>query len=83
MVGAIVRTARDFYRRPPAIYPVAPWIGAPYHELADPLEIPLINAGMGSAESQFHAPDEAVKVDDYCAGVEFTARLFGELAGAI
>jgi len=83
MVEAIIRTGRDFYRTSPAIYPVAPWIGAPYHELADPLGIPLINAGMGSAESQFHAPDEGIKVDDYCAGVEFTARLFGELAGAI
>jgi acetylornithine deacetylase/succinyl-diaminopimelate desuccinylase-like protein len=62
---------------------VAPWIGAPYHELAEPLGIPLINAGMGSAESQFHAPDEGLKVDDYCAGVEFTARLFGELAQVI
>ena len=83
MAGAIIRTARDFYGRPPAIYPVAPWIGAPYHELAGPLGIPLINAGMGSAESQFHAPDEGIDVDDYCAGVEFTARLFAELAGAI
>jgi len=83
MVAAIIRTARDFYRKSPAIYPVAPWIGAPYHELADPLGIPLINAGMGSAESQFHAPDESIRVDDYCAGVEFTARLFGELAQAI
>ncbi|HLY22711.1 MAG TPA: M20/M25/M40 family metallo-hydrolase [bacterium] len=83
MVAAIIRTGRDFYRTSPAIYPVAPWIGAPYHELADPLGIPLINAGMGSAESQFHAPDEGIKVDDYCAGVEFTARLIGELAGAI
>jgi len=83
MVEAIIRTGRDFYRTSPAIYPVAPWIGAPYHELADPLGIPLINAGMGSAESQFHAPDEGIKIDDYCSGVEFTARLFGELAGAI
>ena len=83
MVDAIVRTGRNFYRTAPAIYPVAPWIGAPYHELADPLGIPLINAGMGSAESQFHAPDEGIRVDDYCAGVEFTARLFGELATAI
>jgi len=83
MVEAIIRTGRDFYRTSPAIYPVAPWIGAPYHELAQPLGIPLINAGMGSAESQFHAPDEGIKVDDYCAGVEFTARLFGELANAI
>jgi acetylornithine deacetylase/succinyl-diaminopimelate desuccinylase-like protein len=83
MVGAIIRTGRDFYRTTPAIYPVAPWIGAPYHELAEPLGIPLINAGMGSAESQFHAPDEGLKVDDYCAGIEFTARLFAELAAAI
>jgi acetylornithine deacetylase/succinyl-diaminopimelate desuccinylase-like protein len=82
MVEAIIRTGREFYRVSPAIYPVAPWIGAPYHELAEPLGIPLINAGMGSAESQFHAPDEGIKVDDYIAGVEFTARLFGELAGA-
>lgn len=83
MVEAIIRTGREFYRTAPAIYPVAPWIGAPYHELAEPLGIPLINAGMGSAESQFHAPDEGIQVDDYCAGIEFTARLFGELASAI
>ena len=83
MVDAIIRTGRDVYRTAPAIYPVAPWIGAPYHELAEPLGIPLINAGMGSAESQFHAPDEGIRIDDYCAGVEFTARLFGELATAI
>jgi acetylornithine deacetylase/succinyl-diaminopimelate desuccinylase-like protein len=83
MVEAIVKAGGDFYRTPPAIYPVAPWIGAPYHELAEPLGIPLINAGMGSAESQFHAPDEGLRVDDYCAGVEFTARLFGELAQVI
>jgi acetylornithine deacetylase/succinyl-diaminopimelate desuccinylase-like protein len=83
MVQAIMRTGREFYGRPPAVYPVAPWIGAPYHELADPLGIPLVNAGMGSAESQFHAPDEGIALDDYIAGVEFTARLLGDLAGVI
>jgi acetylornithine deacetylase/succinyl-diaminopimelate desuccinylase-like protein len=83
MVQAIIRTGREFYGTPPAIYPVAPWIGAPYHELADPLGIPLVNAGMGSAEAQFHAPNEGLNIGDYGAGVAFTAALFGDLAGAI
>jgi acetylornithine deacetylase/succinyl-diaminopimelate desuccinylase-like protein len=83
MVDAIVRIGAEVYGRAPAIYPVAPWIGAPYHELAEPLGIPLVNAGMGSAESQFHAPDESIRIEDYYVGIKFTARLYGELAGVI
>jgi len=82
MVDVIARAARAFYHEDPVIYPVAPWIGAPYRELAQPLNVPLINVGIGSAESRFHAPDEGIEVDDYCAGIEFMARLFPALAAA-
>jgi len=82
MVGVIARAARAFYHEDPVIYPVAPWIGAPYHELAQPLNVPLINVGIGSAESRFHEPDEGIEVDDYCAGIEFMARLFQAFGAA-
>ena len=40
MVGIIARTIREAYHQEPVIYPVAPWIGAPYYELAQPLNVP-------------------------------------------
>jgi len=82
LVGVVARAATEFYRQPPVVYPVAPWVGAPYHELAHPLNVPLINVGIGSVESRFHAPDEGIELEDYAKGIEFMARLFPALADA-
>ena len=82
LVGVVARVATEFYRQPPVVYPVAPWVGAPYHELAHPLNVPLINVGIGSVESRFHAPDEGIELEDYAKGIEFMARLFPALADA-
>jgi acetylornithine deacetylase/succinyl-diaminopimelate desuccinylase-like protein len=79
-VGMIIRSTHSFCGQEPVIYPVAPWIGAPYHELADPLGIPLVNVGLGSAEARFHAPDESIDLDDYVESIKFGARLFQDFA---
>jgi acetylornithine deacetylase/succinyl-diaminopimelate desuccinylase-like protein len=76
----IIRSTHTFCGQDPVIYPVAPWIGAPYHELAEPLAIPLVNVGLGSAESRFHAPDESIGLDDYLESIKFVARLFQDFA---
>ena len=77
----IIRSAREFLGEEPVVYPVAPWIGAPYHELADPLGIPLVNVGLASADSRFHAPDESLDLDGYIESIKFAARLFHDFSG--
>ncbi len=79
-VRMIIRSTHSFCGQEPVVYPVAPWIGAPYHELAEPLGIPLVNVGLGSAGARFHAPDESIELDDYIESIKYAARLFKDFA---
>src|SRR5207302_4283506 len=79
-VGVVRGAIADFYRQEAVVLPQAPWIGAPIHELSQPLGIPLINAGIASVESMAHAPDERIRLRDFREGIKFMARLIGEFA---
>jgi acetylornithine deacetylase/succinyl-diaminopimelate desuccinylase-like protein len=69
---AAVAAARDVFAEPPAISPMMIGTG-PMYPVASILGIPTVSpAGVCRPESNIHAPNENVRVDDFLRIVEYT-----------
>jgi acetylornithine deacetylase/succinyl-diaminopimelate desuccinylase-like protein len=77
---AAVAAARDVFSEPPAISPMMIGTG-PMYPIASTLGIPTVSpAGVCRPESNIHAPNENVRVDDFLRIVEYTAEWLKRLA---
>ncbi|MBV9168711.1 MAG: M20/M25/M40 family metallo-hydrolase [Chloroflexi bacterium] len=69
IVPAVVDTARELYDRDPLILPNMAGTG-PQYLLCAQFGVPAIGMGVGNADSNNHAPDENILIDDYIEGIK-------------
>jgi len=72
LVDAAVRAAQCVYGTPPAVHPTSPGSG-PMYVLCKQLGIPAVSFGIAHAGSNFHGPDENVRLDDFILGIKHVA----------
>ncbi len=70
----VINTAREVYGEDPVVVPLAG--GAGPWELLYNIGMPIISEpGVAHAGSNYHAPNENIRISDYLLGVEHIARL--------
>jgi acetylornithine deacetylase/succinyl-diaminopimelate desuccinylase-like protein len=70
---ATIAAARNVYSKPPALSPLMIGTG-PMYPVVHTLGIPTVSpAGVCRPESNIHAPNENVRVEDFMAAVEYSA----------
>jgi acetylornithine deacetylase/succinyl-diaminopimelate desuccinylase-like protein len=77
-VQTCVEAARVAHHAEPVIYPTSAGSGPLYTICRD---TPTVMAGVGNANSRYHAPNENVYVDDYFEGIRFIGELIHSHAG--
>jgi len=79
LVQVVVDTARRVYEAEPVVYPLTAGSG-PMYELCQRYGIPAVSIGVGNAESNTHAPNENIRVEDYVQGIKHIALVIEEFA---
>ena len=74
LVDVVVETARDVYGVEPVVYPLTPGTG-PMFELCQKFGIPAVSTGVGNAESNNHAPNENIVIEDFIQGIKHIAKI--------
>ena len=77
-VQTCVEAARIAHQAEPVIYPTSAGSG-PLYALCP--HTPTVMAGIGNANSRYHAPNENVYLDDYFEGIRFIGELIHSHAG--
>jgi acetylornithine deacetylase/succinyl-diaminopimelate desuccinylase-like protein len=79
LVEVVVETARQVYGVEPVVYPLTPGTG-PMYDLCQKFGIPAVSTGVGNAESNNHAPNENVVIEDYIQGIKHIASIMERFA---
>lgn len=69
IVPVVVDTVRELYDRDPLILPNMAGTG-PQYLLCAQFGVPAIGMGVGNADSNNHAPNENIAIDDYIEGIK-------------
>lgn len=75
IVGVVAETAHVIYGKAPLILPTSAGTG-PQHVLCGQFGVPAVGTGVGNPQSNAHAPNENILVDDFVAGIKHMLLLF-------
>jgi acetylornithine deacetylase/succinyl-diaminopimelate desuccinylase-like protein len=75
IVPVVVDTARELYASEPLVLPNMAGTG-PQYVLCAQFGVPAIGMGVGNANSNNHAPNENIVIDDYIQGIKHAAWVF-------
>jgi acetylornithine deacetylase/succinyl-diaminopimelate desuccinylase-like protein len=78
---AVVETARELYGLEPLLLPNMAGTG-PQYLLCAQFGVPAVGMGVGNADSNNHAPNENIAIDDYLQGIKHMAWVFHHFAAA-
>jgi acetylornithine deacetylase/succinyl-diaminopimelate desuccinylase-like protein len=78
---AVVETARELYGLEPLVLPNMAGTG-PQYLLCAQFGVPAVGMGVGNADSNNHAPNENIAIDDYLEGIKHMAWVFHHFAAA-
>ncbi|MDN3448677.1 M20/M25/M40 family metallo-hydrolase [Planococcus sp. APC 3906] len=79
IAGAMIAVAEKYSAKKPNIIPNTPGTG-PMYELCQALGIPSASFGVGNFQSNNHAPNENINVEDYIDGIKMIAALVFEFS---
>ena len=79
LVKVVTETAQQVYRAEPVVYPLMRGSGPMYHLCQRP-GIPAVSTGVGNTESNTHAPNENVLLEDYINGIKHIALIMEAFA---
>ncbi len=74
IVKAAISAAKVVYGQNPVVYPLMAGSG-PMYPLTQALGTPAFSAGVGYADSNVHAPNENIRLEDYFEGIRFVGEL--------
>ena len=75
IVGVVADTARVLYGKEPLILPTSAGTG-PQHVWCGQFGVPAVGTGVGNPQSNAHAPNENIRVDDFVLGIKHMILLF-------
>ncbi len=82
----VIETARQVYGFEPVVYPIVPGSGPMYDLCHRPRlargkpAIPAVSIGVGNSESNNHAPNENIVIEDYIQGIKHIAAVLDRYA---
>ncbi|HEX5502729.1 MAG TPA: M20/M25/M40 family metallo-hydrolase [Thermomicrobiales bacterium] len=79
-VRLVAATAQEVYGQPLVLAPLSGGSG-PMHPFVKYLGVPIANAGIGSPNSNAHAPNEFIVIDEFLRGARHVARIIAGMAG--
>ncbi len=79
LVQVVVDTARQVYGVEPVVYPLTAGTG-PMYDLCQKFGIPAVSTGVGNAQSNNHAPNENVVIEDFVQGIKHIALIMESYA---
>jgi acetylornithine deacetylase/succinyl-diaminopimelate desuccinylase-like protein len=79
LVQAVIEAARHVYDQPPVLLPTLTGSG-PIEVVCQTLGIPVAGTGVRHPESNPHAPNESIRVEDFIQGIEHAAAIFDAYA---
>ncbi|MCK5593357.1 M20/M25/M40 family metallo-hydrolase, partial [Candidatus Bathyarchaeota archaeon] len=74
IVKAAIAAVHAVYGQNPVVYPLMAGSG-PMYPLTQALGTPAFSAGVGYADSNVHAPNENIRLEDYFEGIRFVGEL--------
>ncbi|YCA11832.1 M20/M25/M40 family metallo-hydrolase [Bacillus sp. AK128] len=77
LVKTVVENVERVYGRPPTINRLSPGTG-PMYILCQKLGIPAVSVGVGNDQSQNHAPNENINIQDFIDGIKMMATIIHE-----
>jgi acetylornithine deacetylase/succinyl-diaminopimelate desuccinylase-like protein len=77
LVKTVVQNVERVYGRPPTINRLSPGTG-PMYILCQKQGIPAVSVGVGNDQSQNHAPNENINIQDYIDGIKMMATIIHE-----
>jgi acetylornithine deacetylase/succinyl-diaminopimelate desuccinylase-like protein len=77
LVKTVVQNVERVYGRPPTINRLSPGTG-PMYILCQKQGIPAVSVGVGNDQSQNHAPNENINLQDYIDGIKMMATIIHE-----
>ena len=80
LVELYARTAEEVYGKQSILIPMTGG-SSPVYAFAGPLNIPVINPGLGYDGSRTHAPDENIRLTDFVNASRHVARILDGFAG--
>ena len=69
-----IETAREIYALEPVVHPTSKGTG-PMYNLCGELKIPCVSTGIGYPESNLHAPNENIRIQDFIDGIKHIALI--------
>jgi acetylornithine deacetylase/succinyl-diaminopimelate desuccinylase-like protein len=79
-VQMVAEAARDVYGAPQRLIPMSGGSG-PAHAFVETLGVPIATVGIGNQNSNIHAPNENIRLEDLFNGIRHTARVIARLGG--
>lgn len=74
LVQLAIRTGNEVYSKEVLVGPIANW-SSPMYAVAGPLNMPVINPGIGYWDNRSHAPNEHIRINDFINGTRHIARI--------
>lgn len=79
LAQASIAAAEKVYGHKPVIYPLMAGSG-PMYPLCQALGIPTTSGGSGDANSNVHAPNESISLDNYVQAIKYVGELIRQFA---
>lgn len=73
-VKLVLNSVDDVYEEPPIIYSNLAG-SSPMHKLLSKSPMPAVQVGVANTNSNFHAPNENIRMDDFLKGIELIATI--------
>lgn len=79
LAQSVSEAARKVYGKQPVITPMSPATG-PMYILCQKLGIPSVSVGVGNFNSNNHAPNENILIDDFVEGIKHVAAIMEDFS---
>jgi acetylornithine deacetylase/succinyl-diaminopimelate desuccinylase-like protein len=79
-IDLVADTAGSLYGKPLSIAPISGGSG-PMYPFVKYLGVPIANAGIGQPDSNAHAPNEHIVIDEFLRGAKHIARIIAGMPG--
>ncbi|TLS38701.1 M20/M25/M40 family metallo-hydrolase [Pseudalkalibacillus caeni] len=79
LAESVISSTKQVSNLEPTVMPMSPGTG-PMYELCQKFGIPSVSVGVGNFESNNHAPNENINIEDYVDGIKLIATVLEDYA---
>ncbi|MBD8070804.1 M20/M25/M40 family metallo-hydrolase [Bacillus sp. PS06] len=79
LAESVITSTEQLTQKKPTVMPMSPGTG-PMYEICQKFGIPSVSVGVGNFQSNNHAPNENINVDDFIDGIKLIAAVMEDYA---